>query len=149
MAVLMPALQKVKRQARTTACQVNLKQWSIIWSVYCDDNNGFFLSSTGAGSGRWWIEPMTELYEYEADMRVCPQAKKPWGSDYSSGIGYWSFHAWQSGDYIGSYGPNGWMCSPRSGATAVWGRGPVADHWRTPRQKGADKIPFFNGSWWV
>ena len=49
MAILMPALQKAKRQARSAVCQMNLKQWSIIWSVYCDDNNGFFLTSTGGG----------------------------------------------------------------------------------------------------
>jgi len=149
MSILMPALQKVKRQARSAVCQMNLKQWSLIWSIYCNDNNGFWLSSTGGGSGKWCIEPMMELYKCEEDIRVCPQATKPSGLKYTQGIGYWSHHAWQSDDYIGSYGPNGWMCNPRRGAQAVWGRGPVSDHWRTPYQKGAENIPFFNGSWWV
>jgi len=42
LAILMPALSRVKRQARTVACQALLKQWGAIWSMYCDDNNGHF-----------------------------------------------------------------------------------------------------------
>lgn len=47
--ILMPALQRVKRQARTVACQMNLKQWSLIWSMYCQDNDGYWLSGAGGG----------------------------------------------------------------------------------------------------
>ena len=32
MAILMPALAKVKAQARSSACQTNLKQWGSIFS---------------------------------------------------------------------------------------------------------------------
>ncbi|MHC4073855.1 MAG: type II secretion system protein, partial [Planctomycetota bacterium] len=37
MGILMPALARVKKQARTVACQALLKQWGTIWSMYCDD----------------------------------------------------------------------------------------------------------------
>ena len=104
MSILMPALQRVKRQARSVACLANLKQWGLIWNLYCGDNDGYWLSGEGGGSGRWWFEPISELYTVEEKIRVCPQATKPSGS---GKIGAWQDHAWITGDYVGSYGPNG------------------------------------------
>ena len=42
MAILMPALQRVKGQAKAVACQSNLKQWGIYFSIYTDENDGYF-----------------------------------------------------------------------------------------------------------
>jgi prepilin-type N-terminal cleavage/methylation domain-containing protein len=36
MAILMPALQRVKKQAKTVACQSNLKQWGTIFMMYAN-----------------------------------------------------------------------------------------------------------------
>jgi prepilin-type N-terminal cleavage/methylation domain-containing protein len=33
MAILMPALGRVRKQAKATACQANLHQWSLVWSA--------------------------------------------------------------------------------------------------------------------
>ena len=159
LSILMPALNRVKKQARAVACQMNLKQWSLIWKLYCDDNNGYWLSghyqgsSSGQGSGRWWFRPITELYTVEEKIRVCPQATKPVGTNDT--IGNWAYHAWQTGTrgtanyYVGSYGPNGWMCNVPSGLNSMWGRSPASDHWRTSNVKGAFNIPMFTGMWWV
>jgi len=150
MSILMPALQRVKKQAKQVACQMNLKQWSLIWAMYCGDNDGFWLSGEGGGAGKWWFLTMNALYTVEEKIRVCPQATKALGDGVHQGIGYHSSQAWQTGDYIGSDGPNGWMCNPPPTTTSsVWERSPVSDHWRTPNVKGADKVPLFNGSWWV
>ena len=155
MSILMPALQRVKKQARGVACQMNLKQWGLIWAMYCGDNNGYWLSGEGRGSGRWWFQPMMELYTVEPKIRCCPQATKPSGR---GKIGAWEDHAWIVTDpgieYIGSYGPNGWLCNHRPGTSEVWSR-PTKDgqgrlmHWKTPNVAGADNIPLFTGSWWV
>ena len=40
MAILMPALQLVRKQAKTVLCQANLKQWGLVWAMYMDENNG-------------------------------------------------------------------------------------------------------------
>jgi len=40
LAILMPALQRVRKQARAVACQSHLKQWCIVWSMYLDDHDG-------------------------------------------------------------------------------------------------------------
>ncbi len=151
MAILMPALNRVKKQARAVACMANLNQWSLYWKMYCDDNNGYWLSGAGGGSGRWWFEPMLETYKIGEKMRCCPQATKSAGEGIHMGIGYFSTQAWQTGEWIGSYGPNGWMCNPTSTdpSGSVWGRSPISDHWRKPGWPGASNIPLFTGSWWV
>jgi prepilin-type N-terminal cleavage/methylation domain-containing protein/prepilin-type processing-associated H-X9-DG protein len=41
MAILMPSLQRVRRQARAIACQANLSQWGIIYAAYVADNDGY------------------------------------------------------------------------------------------------------------
>ena len=38
MGILMPALTRVKKQARSVACQALLKQWGAIWTMFCDEN---------------------------------------------------------------------------------------------------------------
>ena len=35
MGILMPALARVKKQAKSAACKMNLHQWAYIWSMYC------------------------------------------------------------------------------------------------------------------
>lgn len=40
--ILMPALQRVRKQARSAACKANLHQWAQIWNIYCQDNDGYF-----------------------------------------------------------------------------------------------------------
>jgi prepilin-type N-terminal cleavage/methylation domain-containing protein len=150
MSVLMPALNRVRKQARGVACQMNLHQWALIWKMYCDDNDGNWLSGNGGGAGLWWIQIMMRPpFSVDEKIRCCPMATKSAGAGVHQGIGYWTFQAWESGGYIGSYGPNGWMCNPRAGVTTVWGRSPASDHWRTPNVKNANNIPLFIEMWWV
>ncbi len=56
-AILMPALARVRKQARTVTCLALLKQWGTIWSMYCDDNNGRFCEAGNLGwlRGTWVI----------------------------------------------------------------------------------------------
>jgi prepilin-type N-terminal cleavage/methylation domain-containing protein len=44
MAILMPALQRVKKQAQAVACMSNIKQWSYCWHMYLEDSGGKFPS---------------------------------------------------------------------------------------------------------
>ena len=39
MGILMPSLGKVRKQARSVACQANLKHWGLIFKMYTDDND--------------------------------------------------------------------------------------------------------------
>jgi len=67
MAILMPALERVRRQARGVGCKSNLHQWGLIFAMYCDDNNGYFYSGlmqnfgADVAHGDWWRECMRPL----------------------------------------------------------------------------------------
>ena len=145
MAILMPALSRVKQQAKTVACLANLKQWGLMFTMYTQDNDGYFFSGEGGGSGQFWRDSMRP-YSKDVRMWCCPNATKHSGL---SKIGHWSHWAWKHGDDVGSYGPNGWILNPKPDRTKMWGREPISDHWRTPNVPGANNIPVFLDAMWV
>ena len=151
MAILMPALQKVKEQARTVMCRSNLKQWGIIFSFYLDDNDGRFMvwKSGGTPGGGTWIMPLMPYYEKGGEeMRLCPVATK---TD-AEGQGIPARMAWtctiNTITHKNSYAINNWMYDLRPGVTTVWGH-PDADKrsWRTRDHHGAYNIPMFVEGW--
>jgi prepilin-type N-terminal cleavage/methylation domain-containing protein len=145
MAILMPALQRVNKQAKAVACQANLHQWGIILSMYADQNNGYFLSGLAEGVANvgkyWWMEPLKPFYKDER-IRLCPVATKT----YEDG-GWVPFGAWYVGGDAGSYSPNGWLCNPPAGMSQLHSR-PTADNWRTLDVKHGAEIPMFLDCAW-
>jgi type II secretory pathway pseudopilin PulG len=83
MSILMPALTRVRKQARAVVCQSNLKQWGTIWAMYTDENNGFFPKRRSA-SGRW-IDVLFDYYYKDPKFRVCPAATKIAAPQYPPG----------------------------------------------------------------
>jgi len=79
MAILMPALQRVKKQAKAVACQSNLHQWAIVFEMYAGQNDGYFWSGD-FNRGGWeqyaWVGPLRPYYNNEKDLRFCPTATK-------------------------------------------------------------------------
>ena len=45
MALLMPALERAREQGKRAMCLNNLKQLTLAWNLYADDNDFFHLSS--------------------------------------------------------------------------------------------------------
>ena len=45
--MLLPALAKAKRKAQSARCLSNLRQWSLITSMYTTDNNEKFMADYG------------------------------------------------------------------------------------------------------
>ena len=52
MAILLPALQRVRKQARAVVCQANLKQWGSVFFLYTEDNQGRLPNNIG---GALWL----------------------------------------------------------------------------------------------
>src|SRR5215472_11668837 len=50
-AMLLPALAKAKMKAQTTTCMSNYKQLALAWTLYSDDNAGFFPPNSDLSSG--------------------------------------------------------------------------------------------------
>ena len=160
MAILMPALQRVREQARTVTCLANLNQWGLMFAMYCEDNNGYFFTGemngtrSGMGSGEFWRETMRPYTKAHSEkMWLCPQAVKPLPN---GGIprGTWSNVAWETANDIGSYGLNGWVLNIKASKTSSnrnngWGRTPSEWHWGSSEVKGSNDVPVFTGSWWV
>ena len=135
MAILLPSLQRIRKQAKTIACQSNQKQWGLIFSTYTSDNDGNIwpivlrhpfkplLSETKDYNGLLLCPtanrvPFLEKVTLRAELR-CGYTFSPW-------IVYNLPHQnW----LIGSYGFNTWIydyAEPSSGPVQlkryeVWG----------------------------
>jgi prepilin-type N-terminal cleavage/methylation domain-containing protein/prepilin-type processing-associated H-X9-DG protein len=149
MAILMPALQSVKKQARNITCQANLRQWILIWKMYTDDNNGYFHIGLGGESqsgGERWPTVMQMNYK-NLDMRLCPMATQPRieGGQIVRAPG--PFVAWgefdDGFDTIGSYGFNEWLCNREISAG-----GQEENYFRSVNSKPAHNIPLFLDCYW-
>jgi len=148
MAILMPALQRVRKQAQAVACMSNLKQWGYIWSMYAEDNDGKFntgASTTGGAAANDWPVVLWSYYMKRGALTVCPSAKKPHSKGVRFAFGAWSWDktVWtglkdkDAPDY-GSYGQNEWVCD-RDGSR----------YWRTREVKNANTIPLFVDCAWL
>ena len=84
-AILLPALQRVRKQARAVVCQTNLKQWGSTLALYAQDNEGRF---PGNGESTMWIlsgryvslanpdEPKEFHSVQIEDIALCPMASR-------------------------------------------------------------------------
>ncbi len=88
LAILFPALRKVKALTRRTLCQTNLRQIALAWNMYLDDNEGRFYYGINANRkyGGWkgmvdeWPRPLNKYLrlaptletENEAKVFCCP-----------------------------------------------------------------------------
>ena len=158
MAILMPSLQRVKKQANSVSCQMNLKQWALIWLMYCDHNNGYFPGGYHQGGhiAQWYWVFMD--YYKDKKIRFCPMAMRNRVEKDAGSIGTASWarlvggasYAWglQQGYRWsgGSYGVNSWCTNPPEQYAT---QGNYDDFWRTPNSKGADNIPLFLDASWL
>jgi len=55
MAILIPALHRARRQARTVVCQSNLRQWAVTLSAYTEAHEGRFPSDPTGHSALWML----------------------------------------------------------------------------------------------
>lgn len=140
LAILMPALQRVKKQARSVVCQASLHQWTLIWSMFTSDRDGYFHQGLGGESqtsnGRWPVVMRTEYHDL--DMRLCPTATKPLSEGGLNPLAAWG--VFDDGSF-GSYGFNEWLCNRNSGSNA-------SNYYKHVNVKPADKIPVFLDCYW-
>jgi len=152
MAILMPALQRIKKQANAVTCQSNLKQWGLIFRMYTDDNNGYFQKGwVGQRNGSLWWMDATRKYYKEPDLRCCPMAMKPYTEGGQPPFGAWGIDPGDfltKGDY-GSYGINGWVETRNTTDGVGQSQENYARRWKTPNVKGAGYIPLFLDAQWI
>jgi prepilin-type N-terminal cleavage/methylation domain-containing protein/prepilin-type processing-associated H-X9-DG protein len=155
MAILMPALQRVRKMGKATVCRSNVRQWGLIFRLYADDNDAELPQSIAGGGltdqEAYWIVATLSYYKNK-EIRMCPSTKvirgpvsrsrggtfAAWGPFSTGGSGDW----WADFD-TGSYGINEWAACPPPGRSTYWDIHPTENAWRTVLAKGANRIPLF------
>ncbi len=90
MGVLMPALSRVRNQAKTAGCLMHLKQWGTMFTMYANDYDGRFptwvydrvlaqdpVTGVIGMQQQNWTNYMKPYYMGEPKIRFCPAAKRP------------------------------------------------------------------------
>ena len=172
-AILLPALQRVRSQARAVVCQTNLKQWGSVLALYTEDNQGRL--PEGFGDALWFLrgsalsdgdpnKPSVYQDVNTKGIACCPMATRP--SDDEDWPGFYrlrtsgdtriyriegkkgsTFKAWEITAplprFRGSYGFNGWLFLSSFDTS-------LREHYRITRPgldiyplKGRAKIPVF------
>jgi prepilin-type N-terminal cleavage/methylation domain-containing protein len=152
MAILMPALKRVREQARTIGCMTNLKQWALVCTMYAQDNNSKLWSGIGEKGWYWPWQLEERLKDWKQNKTwFCPTAKKPIIDENGVTAATLNvFHAW--GIYKNSYegyeaGPNGMAGS--YGLNAHFLTRPLtsetrrATAWRTINVPQPNNVPLF------
>jgi len=147
MAILLPVLAKVRKQAKALACQSNLRQWAITLHTYTAENDGKLPCSSREGlSG--WLGAWRPLLRYEQDRNkifLCPMTTMPPEDAVSEGGTFKAFRV-SPGPFAGpptrelmcgSYGWSNYVTIP-SGSTDN-----RSVYWDSLNVKRPASIPFF------
>jgi len=125
-AILLPALHKARTMAKRLACKTNLRQISLAWEMYLDENDGCFYQGVncnndyggwkGTGTGalsrplnKYLSLPAEIDTENEAKVFRCPADQG--GEDYR-GLAYYNFG--------NSYQANSMLIGPTRLSTMSW-----------------------------
>ena len=146
--MLMPALSKAREQAKNVVCQMQLKQWGLMFAMYTDDHEGRFMQgwTPATKSAEYiWIESLRPYYQATTDIRLCPkttQFRK--NVDDPNPMAAWTFATFPTAalkdeKVYGSYGINFWICD--TPMTYVYGLNTINCWRKTSNVEYADNVP--------
>jgi prepilin-type N-terminal cleavage/methylation domain-containing protein len=130
MAILMPALQRVKKQAKVVLCRANLKQWGLVWAMYTDENSGKFPDYLGFD----WMLRLADYYSNSEKLLYCPMTTKTRAE--GAPVRY-SIIVNSQGERRGSYSLNEWVYD----SDDTGGGRSLEDYWRSINHKGLNNAP--------
>ena len=159
LSILMPSLRKAKGLARDVVCRSNLKQWGLIWQMYCNNYDGLFPSNqreTQGPRGEWVISLRKE-WKSRDKILVCPSATKITTETFGKLNTTYEMPEMRTITTSGedtdpefcSYGMNVWAYSRGENFNGQNGQLPEAMYWNKIQVSG-DKgnIPLFMDSMW-
>jgi len=135
MALLVPAVQRARKQAKGVACRANLRQWGTTLSLYLEDHDGHFPRTSELLPGISIVRGLQITHKTDPnapershpvrteDIACCPMATKTTGerayaslangSPYMEVNGGGTFAAWEitrpAPSFRGSYGLNRYL----------------------------------------
>ena len=140
MAILMPALSRVKAQAKDALCKSNLHQFGLIWMPFLQDRNNRFLDRDEDGGSNDWMPVLFDYAHRTLDLKLfmCPMATKCFTeggrNPFMAGEPYVVDTPKGDVEYKWSYGINLWTSDRAQGKTMAGCRG---EYWRTPHARKA------------
>jgi prepilin-type N-terminal cleavage/methylation domain-containing protein len=172
LAVLMPALNRARGQARLIVCKSNTKQWGLMLNLYANANNGSFMrgfTSNANGDGGMWMLRLRPYYSDINKIRLCPKASSKFCSTTPNGesgpftawgvYGEGYLKSWNGGGFTngvpnwgekglyGSVGINNWIHNPLDSDID----NPNVNrskYWRKLTCKNPSSVPAFGDSVW-
>ena len=129
MAILMPSLQKVRKQAKHVLCRSNLRQWGLVWAMYSEDTGGKFppyLADT-------WMQHLLEYYSNTNALLYCPMTTKT--AEEGAPARYAVIGT--ASNPKGSYAINEWVYDSHDTS----GGRRLEDYWRNTGHKGLSNVP--------
>ncbi|MCU0914956.1 MAG: type II secretion system GspH family protein [Planctomycetes bacterium] len=150
MAIMMPALSRVREQAREVVCRKHLQQWSLCFVMYTGDYDGRFMPGIDEdwATGRYsWIYTLIP-YHNTPEIRLCPKAPRTIEQGGVLPYNAWDVSLTNPNDFsylkdprykIGSYGINWWV----NDSDGTSGGHDPANRWRRAGQKNPQTIPVF------
>jgi prepilin-type N-terminal cleavage/methylation domain-containing protein/prepilin-type processing-associated H-X9-DG protein len=136
MAILLPALQRVRKQAKDVMCRANLKQWGVTLALYTEDNQGRLATDLSGWGGIWLFRgaflsgddpnaSQDSFHHFHTQGIIgCPLATQPagnggfsanFGTTKMKGSSGGTFAAWEitspAPAFHGSYGFNTYLFS--------------------------------------
>jgi len=130
MAILLPTLHRIRKQARAVVCRANLRQWALIFKSYTSSSEGA-LHNQGfceIAAPEFWMYWLTHNAPGTEKIRCCPMATKPahdtGGFPADRQVAGGTFRAWgkfrpfisrhtqTEQSYFGSYSINNWLSVP-------------------------------------
>jgi len=142
MSLLLPSLNRARKQARAVACLANLRQWGYIWHMYTEESKGKFNTggSAGGDAANDWLVLLMPYYQDRGALTICPVATRPMvvAGNFATRAMSWDRQGWahlkqQETIDIGSYGQNEWICDRNA-----------PEYWRNRNTvKKPDAVPLF------
>ena len=155
LAIIMPALGKIKEVTRTLVCRTNIRSLTLGFRTYVESNDQSLLNHGRPGvDENLWLLETKEQFDIDK-VRYCPATElnpQPLPHTWPNGIGssrltwIWPYGVVES-EY-GSYGHNYWLYGDESGyfvSLTEW----ESSRWGSPNQSGSALIPIFVDSTWV
>lgn len=156
LSILMPSLNKARKQAKKVMCLSNLNQWSLVWQMYTNDNRGKlpdgWVADPTNEKNVYWTHVLMRYYN-NMKLRLCPEIKgfmvvndvwAPSASNPWVAWGKWPEDGGATASYTekggyGSYGINNWVENHPSDPY----------HWKNVNVGGASNIPLFLECAWM
>jgi prepilin-type N-terminal cleavage/methylation domain-containing protein/prepilin-type processing-associated H-X9-DG protein len=175
--MLLPALSKAKQKAHAASCLSNLRQWGVIWYLYCDENNGSFSEGVHASIPRGqWLVALRASYSQKPFLLTCPSAtqrrrahggaadptsspaESPVANDDPSAAVFGGPRTTYNSavqdpsdparNLYPSYGANDWIYNPSAGVAQIQGRDTVHNWRKIEAPPRPTEVPLMADSMW-